>query len=100
MKNFEYSIRHCFKFVFPKDPTSHEERLISSLHYDYLYDLFVLFSNRNEVYFVQKSTKKQVYFNIIENMPAKLKHLQFVSCRYQLVKEKKHHYEPYILLCD
>ena len=45
-------------------------------------------------------TKNQVYFNIIANMPAKLKELKYISFKYQLVKTSKGVPEPYILVHD
>ena len=70
------------------------------MNYDSLYNIFILFSNQSEVYFVDRHSQKQVYFNIIENMPPKLKTLKFVACKYQLVKSKKGFPEPFILCHD
>jgi hypothetical protein len=55
MKNYEHEIEGCFRFSFPKDHKQHEEGLIVNFHYESYYDLFVLFSNKNEVYFVEKT---------------------------------------------
>ena len=100
-KNYSYFIEKGFKFVFPKDLTEHEDRFIIGIHYDYVYDIFVIFSNKNELYFVSRQGDCQVYFNIIANMPAKLKELKFIAFKYQLIKGRKGMPpEPYILVHD
>jgi len=64
IKNYEPSVESCLKFVFPGDDTDHEERIITAFFYDSYYELYVVASNRSEIYLIDKLTKRQVYFKI------------------------------------
>ena len=100
-QNFTYHIQRCYRFTFPKDSIDHEDRYVMGFHYDYLYDIFVVLSNKSELYFVERRRGgNQVYFNIINNMPSKLKDLKFIAFKYQLIKTNKNIPEPYILAHD
>lgn len=43
------------------------------------------------MYFINKDTNNQLYFNIEEHLPTKLKHLKFINSKYQILEEKKGH---------
>lgn len=62
--------------------------------------MFIIMNNKNELYFVDRLTKQQLYFNLTDHMPAKLKKLQFKFFSFQHVIEKKSLYDPYILIYD
>lgn len=100
LRNYEHHIENSYKFIFPRDTRQHEEGLILNFHYDSHYDVFLLFTNKNEVYWVERSTGQQFYFNIEEHLPAKLKQQKFTNMRYQIVEEKRGFEEHYILLTD
>lgn len=59
----------------------------------------MVLTSKNEVYFYERRGR-QLYFDICEHLPTKLKHLKFTSMSYQLMEEKRATPERYILLTD
>lgn len=76
-------LKELYSLNFPKNPKNHSDIIVTSHDHDIFYDLDIIMTNHNQVYFISKTDRTQFLFiNIPDYLPYKQRELEFTTFKY------------------